>query len=134
MLIQCPCFESSMDKSAFLDAMNITRWRCADKPLKPYLVLHDLDADLSDKTLISDVLGLLNIDIDQCEFDCEMIKGPQVVWDMRKVKTRPRVAWVVSAPVSDLLIHPDEKRQLWLQIIQHINKSDVDAEGTRAQH
>ncbi|WP_137222726.1 hypothetical protein [Shewanella sp. MEBiC00475] len=123
-----------MDKSVFLDAMNITRWRCADKPLKPYLVLHDIDADLSDQTLISDVLGLLNVDIDQCEFDCEMIKGPQVVWDMRKVKTRPRVAWVVSAPVSDLLIHPDEKRQLWQQIILHINKSDVDVEGTCAQH
>ncbi|MBB1383114.1 hypothetical protein H5071_14480, partial [Shewanella sp. SR41-2] len=72
-----------MDKSAFLDAMNITRWLSADKPLKPYLVLHDLDADLSDQMFIHDVLCLLNVDIDQCEFDCEMIKGPQVIWDMR---------------------------------------------------
>ncbi|WP_351078986.1 hypothetical protein [Shewanella sp. CAL98-MNA-CIBAN-0140] len=42
-----------MDKFAYLDAMNITRWLSADKPLKPYLVLHDLDADLSDQTFIN---------------------------------------------------------------------------------
>ena len=134
MLTPSPCFESTMDKIAFLDAMNITRWRCADKPLKPYLVLHDIDADLSDQTLINDVLGLLNIDIEQCEFDCEMVKGPQVVWDMRKVKTRPRVAWVVSAPINKLSTEPDEKRQLWQQIILQINKSHEDTGDRHAQH
>jgi len=118
-----------MDKSAFLDAMNITRWHSADKPLKPYLVLHDLDADLSDQTFINDVLGLLNLDIDQCEFDCDMVKGPTVVWDMRKTKVRPRVAWIVSAPLVILRAQADEKRQLWLQISQYLNKTQPLSKG-----
>lgn len=123
-----------MDQSAFLDAMNITRWRSADKPSKPYLVLHDLDADLSDETLIVDILRLLGVEIEQCEFDCEMVKGPQVVWDMRKVKVRPRVAWIVSAPLSDLPVNPQEKRQLWLQISQHLDKQQTDKDEPNAQH
>ncbi|MGI2179856.1 hypothetical protein [Shewanella frigidimarina] len=124
-----------MDKSAFLDAMNITRWLSADKPLKPYLVLHDLDADLSDQMFIHDVLRLLNVDIDQCEFDCEMIKGPQVIWDMRKTKVRPRVAWVVSASLTDLHALVDEKRHLWQQISQHLDKTQQLSKGeTHEQH
>ncbi len=123
-----------MDQSAFLDAMNITRWRSADKPIKPYLVLHDLDADLSDETLIADVLRLLSVKIEDCEFDCEMVKGPQVVWDMRKVKVRPRVAWIVSAPLSDLPVNPQEKRQLWQQISQHLDKQHSTDGGHNAQH
>ena len=123
-----------MDQSAFLDAMNITRWRSADKPSKPYLVLHDLDADLSDETLMVDVLRLLGVEIEQCEFDCEMVKGPQVVWDMRKVKVRPRVAWIVSAPLSDLPVNLQEKRQLWLQISQHLDKQQIDKDEPNAQH
>ena len=126
--------ESLMDQSAFLDAMNITRWRSADKPIKPYLVLHDLDADLSDETFIADVLRLLNVKMEDCEFDCEMVKGPQVVWDMRKVKVRPRVAWIVSAPLSELPINPQEKRQLWQQISLHIDKQQTDKEERNAQH
>ncbi|MCT8985496.1 hypothetical protein [Shewanella phaeophyticola] len=123
-----------MDQSAFLDAMNITRWRSADKPIKPYLVLHDLDADLSDETLIADVLRLLSVKIEDCEFDCEMVKGTQVVWDMRKVKVRPRVAWIVSAPLSDLPVNPQEKRQLWQQISQHLDKKHTTDGGYNAQH
>ncbi|MFT6977005.1 MAG: DNA polymerase III psi subunit [Shewanella psychromarinicola] len=118
-----------MDKSAYLDAMNITRWLSADKPLKPYLVLHDLDADLSDQTFINDVLGLLDVEIDQCEFDCEMVKGPQVIWDMRKIKTRPRVAWIVSAPLTELHAQADEKRQLWQQISQYLDKTQPLSKG-----
>ncbi|MDD8061348.1 DNA polymerase III subunit psi [Shewanella metallivivens] len=123
-----------MDQSAFLDAMNITRWRSADKPIKPYLVLHDLDADLSDETFIADVLRLLNVKMEDCEFDCEMVKGPQVVWDMRKVKVRPRVAWIVSAPLSELPVNPQEKRQLWQQISQYLNKQQTTNGGHNAQH
>ncbi|MGX9461826.1 hypothetical protein ACWXWU_11365 [Shewanella sp. A14] len=123
-----------MDKFAFLDAMSITRWRSADKPIKPYLVLHDLDADLTDETLIADVLRLLGVDIELCEFDSEMVKGPQVVWDMRKIKVRPRVAWVVSAPITDLANHPEGKRQLWLQISHFIDKSYADGKDIHAQH
>ncbi|WP_434950671.1 DNA polymerase III subunit psi [Shewanella sp. HL-SH4] len=111
-----------MDKSAFLDAMNITRWRSADKPGKPYLVLHDVDADLSEQQFIENVLAQLDITPEQCDFDCEVIKGPQVVWDMRKVKRRPRIAWLVSAPLEDVLQSGTEKRQLWQQICSVVDK------------
>jgi DNA polymerase III psi subunit len=118
-----------MDKSAYLDAMNITRWLSADKPLKPYLVLHDLDADLSQQQFITDVLGLLKVDIELCEFDCEMVKGPQVIWDMRKVKVRPRVAWIVSVPLAELRAQADEKRLLWQQISLHLDKTQPLSKG-----
>ena len=111
-----------MDKTAYLDAMNITRWRSADKPGKPYLVLHDVDADLSEQGFIQQVLAQLDVLPEQCDFDCELHKGPQVVWDMRKVKMRPRVGWLVSSPLSEVIQSADEKRQLWQQICQHRNK------------
>ena len=111
----------NMEKSAFLDAMNITRWRSADKPGKPFLVLHDIDADLSAQPFIEQVLGLVNVSLDQCDFDCETHRGPQVVWDMRKTKRRPRVAWLVTAPLNDVMQNGDEKRQLWQQICQLLN-------------
>ncbi|MCL1142028.1 hypothetical protein [Shewanella gaetbuli] len=112
-----------MDKNAFLDAMNITRWRSADKPGKPYLILHDVDADLSQMAFIEQVLLLLNIALEQCDFDCELHKGPQVVWDMRKVKRRPRVAWLVSAPLAEVINSVEEKRLLWQQICQQLDKA-----------
>ena len=108
-----------MDKNAFLDAMNITRWRSINKPQLPFLVLHDVDADLSNQVLIENVLFELGVDITQCQFDCEMVKGPQVVWDMRKVKSRPRVAWIISPPLGEVFRQPNEKRQLWQQICQY---------------
>lgn len=117
-----------MDKTAYLDAMNIVRWRSADKPGKAYLVLHDLDADLSAQQFISDVLGQFNITPEQCEFDCDMVKGTQVVWDMRKLRMRPRVAWIVSSPLEKVLNSSEEKRQIWQQICD--KKQKLASQGT----
>ncbi|MBR9727741.1 hypothetical protein ACFOD0_05420 [Shewanella intestini] len=116
-----------MDKNAFLDAMNVSRWRSADTPGKPYLVLHDLDADMSNNQLLTQVLKLLNVDLEQCEFDCKPISGMQVVWDMRKVKMRPRVAWVVTSPLADILPNADEKQQLWQQVVTHLNQQTSES-------
>ena len=112
-----------MDKTAYLDAMNITRWRSASAPQKPYLIIHDIDADLSADAFMNEILSLLSISPDDCEFDCDMVKGPQVIWDMRKVKMRPRVAWLVSAPLDVLISSADEKRLLWQQICAHLDKA-----------
>ncbi|WP_394130461.1 hypothetical protein [Shewanella maritima] len=115
-----------MDKTAYLDAMNITRWRSADKPGKPYMVLHDLDADMHEHDFINRVLCLMGVDPQQCDFDCTLVSGPQVVWDMRKVKMRPRVAWVVTSPLVDILQSAESKRDLWQQIVSYKNTQASD--------
>ena len=86
----------------------------------------DIDADLSAQPFIEQVLGLVNVSLDQCDFDCETHRGPQVVWDMRKTKRRPRVAWLVTAPLDDVMQNGDEKRQLWQQICQIVNKQQKE--------
>ncbi|NKF49560.1 DNA polymerase III subunit psi [Shewanella sp. WXL01] len=110
-----------MEKSAYLDAMNITRWRGADKPGKPYLVIHDLDADMSEHPFLNHILSLIGVTPELCDFDCQHVSGPQVVWDMRKVAMRPRVAWLVSKPLQDVIASPEQKRLLWKQICDHQN-------------
>ncbi|WP_144213128.1 hypothetical protein [Shewanella donghaensis] len=112
-----------MEKSAFLDAMGVTRWRSADTQGKPYLIIHDDDVDISQHGLVKSVLALLNIDQSQCEFDTEMVKGMQVVWDMRKLRVRPRVAWIITDPISALEQGHQGKKELWQQICLHIDKS-----------
>ncbi|WP_285164572.1 hypothetical protein [Shewanella goraebulensis] len=111
-----------MEKSAYLDAMGVTRWRSADAKGKPYLIIHDSDSDISQNQLVLAVLGLLDIDVADCDFDTEMVKGMQVVWDMRKLRVRPRVAWLVSTPLTALEVSHQAKRELWQQICQHNDK------------
>lgn len=114
-----------MNKSAFLDAMKITRWRVADNTVKPYLVLHD--GDIPDTSLVTSILDLLGVGIHACRFSNKPIRGVEVVWDMRAHKTRPRVAWVSSSSLSDLQSSSQEKRQLWRQIIDHLEKQSLDS-------
>lgn len=112
-----------MDKSAYLDAMGVSRWRSADAKGKPYLIIQDSDTDISQHAIVLEILGLLSVDLNDCEFDTEMVKGMQVVWDMRKLKVRPRVAWLVSAPLAALETGHQAKRELWQQIYQHLAKT-----------
>ena len=112
-----------MNKSAYLDAMKITRWRVADHTVKPYQVLHD--EELTDTSLLTAILAVLGVDLHACAFDCKPIKGSQVIWDMRQHKTRPRVAWVESVPLSHLGASALDKRQLWQQISAHLDKVNV---------
>ncbi|KPZ68756.1 MULTISPECIES: DNA polymerase III subunit psi [unclassified Shewanella] len=117
-----------MEKSAYLDAMGVTRWRSADAKGKPYLIIYDSEADnngadISLHPLVTEVLSLLNIALADCDFDTEMVKGMQVVWDMRKLKVRPRVAWLVSSPLDELQQGHQAKRELWQQIYQHLSKA-----------
>ncbi|MCL1065725.1 hypothetical protein L2735_02740 [Shewanella olleyana] len=112
-----------MEKSAFLDAMGVTRWRSADAKGKPYLIIHDTESDISQHPIVSHILALLNIELADCDFDTEMVKGMQVVWDMRKLRVRPRVAWLVSAPLKELEIGHKAKRELWQQLCLHQDKT-----------
>jgi DNA polymerase III psi subunit len=114
-----------MDKTVFLDAMGISRWHFGAQEVKPYMVLWDdeLEYPPEKQPLISQVLALLGVELEQCQFDSFPIKGVQVVWDMRQTKTRPRTAWVNSEPLDNLLSNDaSHKRSLWQQICQHLNQ------------
>ncbi|MDO6619835.1 hypothetical protein [Shewanella sp. 6_MG-2023] len=112
-----------MEKSAFLDAMGVTRWRSADSQGKPYLIIHDDGDDISQHSLVKSVLSLLHIDESQCEFDTEMVKGMQVIWDLRKMRVRPRVAWIITDPIEALLQGHQGKRDLWQQLGLQLDKT-----------
>lgn len=114
-----------MDRSVYLDAMGISRWRMGQGESKPFLVLHDEDfvPRLNKQPLLADVLTLLGLDLALCQFDTAPIKGCQVVWDMRTHKTRPRTAWVNSEPLPVLLTADvAHKRALWQQICAYLDK------------
>lgn len=68
--------------------------------------------------LIGTVLGLIGVSRDDCEFNTEPHRGKPIVWDMRQQRVRPRVAWLVSDPLADLLSNGSAKRALWAQICQ----------------
>lgn len=108
-----------MNKSAYLTAMNVTTWRVRDTKVKPYLVIWDENGELPEaEPLIDAVLTLIDIQRDECDFDCEPHTGKQIVWDLRRHKVRPRTAWLVSEPLADLLVGWQAKSALWLQIYQ----------------
>lgn len=108
-----------MNKSAYLAAMGITSWRLRDTKVRPYQVVCDADDMLSAaESLIDTVLGLIGVSKDDCEFNTEPHKGKPIVWDMRNQRVRPRVAWLVSDPLADLLTRSEAKRALWAQICQ----------------
>jgi DNA polymerase III psi subunit len=114
-----------MDKTVFLDAMGISRWRFGAEEVKPYMVLWDDELDYypENQPLVAQVLALLGVELTQCQFDSMSVKGVQVVWDMRQTKTRPRTAWVNSEPLKTLLSNDgSHKRSLWQQIYQHLNQ------------
>jgi DNA polymerase III psi subunit len=113
-----------MDKSAYLDAMGITRWRSGHDEPKPFLVLHDEDfvPIFNKQPLLAEVLFLLNVKPEECQFDTELVKGCQLVWDMRSQKTRPRTAWINSEPFAALLTpEASHKRALWQQICAYLD-------------
>ena len=108
-----------MNKSAYLEAMAITSWRIRDTKVKPYQVIWDADGALPQaQTLIEQVLELIGVTLDECDFDCQIHKGKQIIWDLRRHKVRPRTAWLVSEPLASLLVGSEAKRALWSQICQ----------------
>ncbi|RLV59151.1 hypothetical protein D5018_13495 [Parashewanella curva] len=113
-----------MDKSAFLDAMNIQQWQSAANAQSQaaYLILHDDDDTPPSPEFVAQILALLELSDIEFAFSEQAIKGAQVIWDMRQRKTRPHTALIESAPMSQLLQQSQAKRELWQQICDHLNK------------
>lgn len=108
-----------MNKSTYLAAMEITCWQLRDTKVRPYQVIWDEESITPDLELFIDtVLGLIGVNRDDCEFSSEPYKGKPIVWDLRRNRVRPRVAWLVSEPLTELLNSGEAKRALWGQICQ----------------
>ncbi|WP_133407755.1 DNA polymerase III subunit psi [Parashewanella tropica] len=118
-----------MDKSAFLDAMNIQQWQSAANAQSQaaYLILHDDDDTPPTVEFVAQILRLLDLSEVEFAFAEQPIKGAQVIWDMRQRKTRPHTALIESAPMAQLLQQSQSKRELWQQICQHLNQLDARA-------
>ncbi|QYJ79634.1 DNA polymerase III subunit psi [Shewanella acanthi] len=123
-----------MNKSAYLAAMDITTWRVRDTKVRAYQVVLDEDelARLEQErsgnnagvmqTLIAAVLRQIDINVDDCEFTAAPRSARPIVWDLRRVKVRPRSAWLVSEPLANLLTSSGAKRDLWGQICQWLEQ------------
>ena len=111
-----------MDKSAYLDAMDISRWqRATEAKQKPeYLILHDDDDTPPPAHFVGEILSLMQLtDIDYHLAE-QPIKGSKIIWDMRSRKIRPHIALIESQPISQLFQGKDGKKHLWNQICSYL--------------
>ncbi|NMH67160.1 hypothetical protein [Shewanella salipaludis] len=114
-----------MKKSAYLDAMGISRWQQPAVRRKPFAVAHNQDIELADHPLVKSVLSLLGIESDDCHFD-ERVPGDAIlVWDLRRPAVLPRKAWLVSEPLEVLLSSANAKRALWQQIAARLDSKQT---------
>ncbi|MFV7786150.1 hypothetical protein ACNPKB_17505 [Shewanella marisflavi] len=106
-----------MERSAYLDAMGITRWveKDADLPLYPILV--DRGASVSaEHPIIRQVLTLFPEQEKQVVISDTLSGTKEVFWDMRSVRL-PKVACVISsASLAVLEQQSKAKRALWQAI------------------
>ncbi|QFU24039.1 hypothetical protein FM038_019035 [Shewanella eurypsychrophilus] len=117
-----------MDKSAYLDAMGITRWIGADKVVSAYTILVDkFDANLEVHPLIGAVLASADCLPTHCSIsDSVSGSNTQVLWDMRRLK-RPSVdSKFSSSPIAQLANSADDKRKLWHELSCYIDSVGND--------
>ncbi|RYV00514.1 hypothetical protein SOPP22_17000 [Shewanella sp. OPT22] len=111
-----------MEKNAYLDAMEISRWQLATSASQQpeFLILHDDDDTPPSAEFIEQILSLMELSDIEYHLTEKPLKGAKVVWDMRSRKTRPHIAWIESQPMKQLLNGSSGKRQLWQQICDHL--------------
>ncbi|WP_258955872.1 hypothetical protein [Shewanella woodyi] len=113
-----------MEKSAYLDAMGISRWSQGGGAVDSYTILLDsLSPELEKHPIITTVLSLIDCPFTHCTFSSSFTKGANVVWDMRRVKLPKSNAVLTSAPLSELEKTAESKRDLWNMILAHQEKS-----------
>ena len=119
-----------MDKSAYLDAMEITQWQLATtaSQKQEYLILHDDDDTPPQPQFIAEILSLMQLDDIEYHITEKPIKGSTVIWDMRSRKTRPHIAWVESQPIKQLFQGSEGKKLLWQQICEFIKNKKISAQ------
>jgi len=107
-----------VEKSAYLDAMGISRWSQGSEVKQAYVILVDkVSLELETHPIISTVLSLIECPFTHCTFTTASPKGSEVIWDMRRVKVPRANATLTSAPLSELEKVADNKRELWNMIV-----------------
>ncbi len=108
-----------MDKSAYLDAMGITRWVEQSEQTDSCIILIDKQAkgDAS-HPIIKVVLSLFNIEPKQISFSHSLSKSQSIFWDMRSLKL-PKVDCVISSgSIVQLEQDTKAKQALWALICE----------------
>jgi len=109
-----------VEKSAYLDAMGITRWSESINVQQSYIILMDKVEDGAlFHPILTRVLQLIACPVERCTITSVISKNANVIWDLRRVKIPKVIASLSSAPLSVLEQGSDKKRQLWQQIIEN---------------
>ena len=109
-----------MEKSAYLDAMGISKWIQKGGAKQAYVILVDkVTPELETHPIISRVLSLIDCPFTHCTFTSSFIKGTDVIWDMRRMKVPKSNAVLISPPLNELEKTAASKRELWDQIVTH---------------
>jgi len=107
-----------VEKSAYLDAMGISRWSQGTEVEQSYVILVDkVSQELESHPIISTVLSLIECPYTHCKFTSSSPEGSEVIWDMRRVKLPRSNAKLTSAPLSELEKVVENKRELWNMIV-----------------
>jgi len=107
-----------VEKSAYLDAMGISRWSQGTEVKQAYVILVDkVYQDLEAHPIISTVLSLIECPFTHCRFTTSLAKGTEVIWDMRRIKLPRSNATLTSAPLNELEKVAQSKRELWDMIV-----------------
>ncbi|MEC4728709.1 hypothetical protein HWQ46_24635 [Shewanella sp. D64] len=107
-----------MEKSAYLDAMEIIRWSQGKEAKQSYIILVDqVSSELEKHPIITTVLSLIDCPFTHCTFTSSFVKGADVIWDMRRMKLPKSNAVLTSAPLKELEKIVESKRELWGQIV-----------------
>ncbi|WP_299786716.1 DNA polymerase III subunit psi [uncultured Shewanella sp.] len=107
-----------MEKSAYLDAMGITRWNQKGSGVQAYVILVDkVSEELESHPIIMTVLSLVECPFTHCSFKISPDQASKVIWDMRRVKI-PRANPILSSPpLNELEQLSKSKRELWNMIV-----------------
>ena len=107
-----------VEKSAYLDAMGITRWSQEKEAKQSYIILVDqVSSELESHPIITTVLSLVDCPFTHCTFTSSFVKSADVIWDMRRMKLPKSNAVLTSAPLNELEKTVESKRELWNQIV-----------------
>lgn len=115
-----------MEKAAYLDAMGIKRWVQTSNATKAYIILVDsVEPGIEHHPVINSVLSLIGCPITNCSFTQKASKGADVIWDMRRLKMPKSHPVLSSAPLAELIIKSEAKRDLWSLIVAHNKESQI---------
>ncbi|RTR37145.1 hypothetical protein EKG38_20280 [Shewanella canadensis] len=104
--------------------MGISRWSQGGEGKQAYIILVDkVSSELETHPVITSALSLIDCPFAHCTFSSSLVKGADVIWDMRRVKLPKANAILTSPPLKELEKTAESKRELW-QLITAYQEAD----------